>query len=80
MLLSLSRAGNTARAFGAHRPARALSSRAAQVLASFDIKHGLAVPGVYNGEWLGSGEPLVSVCPATGEELARVASVRAQVS
>ena len=34
------------------------------------------LPGVYDGEWKGSGEVFQSVCPATGEVLANVKSVR----
>jgi aldehyde dehydrogenase family 7 member A1 len=33
------------------------------------------LPGVYDGEWKGSGEAFQSVCPATGEVLAHVKSV-----
>ncbi|KAH9996296.1 Aldehyde/histidinol dehydrogenase [Russula vinacea] len=32
------------------------------------------LPGVYDGEWKGSGEVFQSVCPATGEVLANVKS------
>ncbi len=34
------------------------------------------LPGVYDGEWKGSGDILRSVCPTTGEVLAHVKSVR----
>ena len=34
------------------------------------------LPGVYDGEWKGSGDILQSVCPTTGEVLAHVKSVR----
>ena len=34
-----------------------------------------SVPGVFDGEWYGSGEELVSKCPATGEVLAKVRGV-----
>lgn len=34
------------------------------------------LPGVYDGEWKGSGEILQSICPTTGEVLAHVKSVR----
>ncbi|KZV95976.1 NAD-aldehyde dehydrogenase [Exidia glandulosa HHB12029] len=54
--------------------ARRLSTRASQVLSSLGINHAEPVPGVYDGQWRGSGEHLLSVCPATGEELARVVS------
>ena len=33
------------------------------------------LPGVYDGEWKGSGEVFQSLCPATGEVLAHVKSV-----
>lgn len=33
---------------------------------------------MYDGEWGGSGDILESVCPTTGEVLARVQSVRSQ--
>lgn len=56
--------------------ARALSSRASAVLGALDIPADSEVPGVYDGAWAGSGEVLESVCPATGEVLARVKSVR----
>lgn len=36
------------------------------------------LPGVYDGEWKGSGEVFQSVCPATGEVLAHVKSVSLQ--
>jgi aldehyde dehydrogenase family 7 protein A1 len=34
------------------------------------------LPGVYDGEWKGSGDILQSICPTTGEVLAHVKSVR----
>jgi aldehyde dehydrogenase family 7 protein A1 len=34
----------------------------------------IELPGVYDGEWKGSGEVFQSVCPATGEVLANVNS------
>ncbi len=55
---------------------RLLSTRASRILSSLDIPTtSTEVPGVYDGEWKGSGEILTSVCPTTGEELARVKSV-----
>lgn len=56
---------------------RCLSSRASAILSSLDIPtSGKAeLPGVFNGTWGGSGEPLKSVCPSTGETLAYVATV-----
>lgn len=61
-----------ARVRGAHVLARALSSRASAVLGALDIPTTDAVPGVYDGAWAGSGELFESVCPTTGEVLARV--------
>ncbi|GJE93404.1 NAD-aldehyde dehydrogenase [Phanerochaete sordida] len=61
-----------ARARSAHVRARGLSSRASAVLGALDIPTAQEVPGVYDGTWAGSGEVLESVCPATGEVLARV--------
>lgn len=55
--------------------ARALSTRASTVLSAVGIPADSELPGVYHGEWVGSGDVLESVCPATGEVLARVRSV-----
>ncbi|CAE6492884.1 unnamed protein product [Rhizoctonia solani] len=50
-----------------------LSTRATKILSALDIAtDGKEVHGVYDGKWGGSGEPLVSVCPSTGETLAKV--------
>lgn len=55
---------------------RRLSSRATAVLSALDIPTTtVELPGVYDGEWKGSGEVFESVCPATGEVLARIKSV-----
>jgi aldehyde dehydrogenase family 7 protein A1 len=51
-----------------------LSTRASTILSSLDIPTTGEIPGVYNGSWGGSGDILPSICPATGEELARVVS------
>ncbi|KAK0447080.1 NAD-aldehyde dehydrogenase, partial [Armillaria borealis] len=52
-----------------------LSTRASRILSSLDIPTtSTEVPGVYDGEWKGSSEILTSVCPTTGEVLARVKS------
>ena len=57
--------------------ARHLSSRASSVLDALDIPTTpTELPGVYDGEWKGSGDILRSVCPTTGEVLAHVKSVR----
>jgi aldehyde dehydrogenase family 7 protein A1 len=55
---------------------RNLSARASTVLGALDIPITTEVPGVYDGSWGGSGDILESVCPTTGEVLARVHSVR----
>ena len=56
---------------------RRLSSRASSVLGALDIPTTpTELPGVYDGEWKGSGDILRSVCPTTGEVLAHVKSVR----
>lgn len=55
---------------------RALSSRASAILTSLNIPTSGEIPGVYDGAWGGSGEPLVSKCPSTGETLAKVSTVR----
>lgn len=57
------------------RLARPLSSRASTILASLDISTSQDVPGVYDGQWGGTGDVYESVCPTTGETLARIHSV-----
>lgn len=57
--------------------ARALSTRASTVLSAAGIPADSELPGVYHGEWVGSGDILESVCPTTGEVLAHVRSVSA---
>ncbi|KAG8753427.1 hypothetical protein FRC11_007441 [Ceratobasidium sp. 423] len=50
-----------------------LSTLVAKILSALDIPtDGKEVHGVYDGKWRGSGKPLVSVCPSTGETLAKV--------
>ncbi|KAJ7704312.1 NAD-aldehyde dehydrogenase [Mycena rosella] len=51
---------------------RSLSSRAANILSALDIPTTGEVCGVYDGEWKGTGDLVSSVCPTTGEILARV--------
>ncbi|KAJ7248568.1 NAD-aldehyde dehydrogenase [Mycena haematopus] len=51
---------------------RLLSTRAADVLTALDIPTTGPVYGVYDGEWKGSGDLVSSLCPTTGEVLARV--------
>lgn len=55
---------------------RNLSARASTILGALDIPFTTEVPGVYDGRWGGTGDILESVCPTTGEILARVQSVR----
>ncbi|KAF7319415.1 NAD-aldehyde dehydrogenase [Mycena chlorophos] len=51
---------------------RSLSSRAANILSALDIPTTGDVNGVYDGEWKGAGDVVESICPSTGEVLARV--------
>ncbi|KAG6380151.1 Aldehyde/histidinol dehydrogenase [Boletus reticuloceps] len=53
---------------------RNLSARASTILSALDIPIATDVPGVYDGTWRGNGDILESVCPTTGEVLARVQS------
>ena len=46
------------------------------MLSALDLPTTGEIPGVYDGTWGGSGEVYESVCPTTGEVLARVHSVR----
>lgn len=64
-----------ARVRNVHVLSRALTSRAATVLNALDISTTKEIPGVYDGSWTGTGEVLESVCPTTGEVLARVQGV-----
>ncbi|KAG5639746.1 hypothetical protein H0H81_000026 [Sphagnurus paluster] len=54
--------------------ARHLSSRASAILSSLDISTTEEISGVYDGQWRGSGDIYSSICPTTGETLARVKS------
>ena len=65
-------------ALGSPATHRGLSVRVSEILSSLGIptSENQVVKGVYDGEWGGTGEPLVSTCPATGEMLARVSTVR----
>jgi hypothetical protein len=54
---------------------RGLSSRASAVLSSLDISTSTELSGVYDGTWKGTGDILESICPTTGEVIARVKSV-----
>ena len=54
---------------------RALGTRASTILQALDIPANEELPGVYDGSWKGSGDVLESVCPTTGEVIAKVRSV-----
>ncbi|KAI0299436.1 NAD-aldehyde dehydrogenase [Multifurca ochricompacta] len=61
--------------FSVTQLSRRLSSRASAVLGALDIPTTLTeLPGVYDGDWKGSGEVFQSICPTTGEVLANVKS------
>ncbi|KAF8830304.1 hypothetical protein HHX47_DHR2000699 [Lentinula edodes] len=51
---------------------RRLSSRASGILSALNIPLNKELSGVYDGQWKGSGEVIESVCPTTGEVLARI--------
>ncbi|KAF9233895.1 NAD-aldehyde dehydrogenase [Melanogaster broomeanus] len=53
---------------------RSLSTRASSILNALDIPLTSEIPGVYDGQWGGSGDILESLCPTTGEVLAHVKS------
>ncbi|KIK68352.1 hypothetical protein GYMLUDRAFT_256092 [Collybiopsis luxurians FD-317 M1] len=56
----------------AHLNRRLLSTRASGILSALDIPSNKEINGVYDGQWKGSGEVIESVCPSTGEILARI--------
>ncbi|KAF8062252.1 NAD-aldehyde dehydrogenase [Lyophyllum atratum] len=58
--------------------ARSLSSRASAILSSLSINATEEIPGVYDGQWRGSGDITTSVCPTTGETLGRVRTATPQ--
>ncbi|KAH0578514.1 hypothetical protein H2248_003655 [Termitomyces sp. 'cryptogamus'] len=53
---------------------RRLSTRASAILSSLDLATTEEIAGVYDGQWRGSGDIFSTVCPTTGETLARVRS------
>ncbi|CCL99068.1 uncharacterized protein FIBRA_01080 [Fibroporia radiculosa] len=55
-----------------------LSTRASAILSALEISADTELAGVYHGEWTGTGDILESVCPTTGEVLARVRSASPQ--
>ena len=56
----------------AKRLTRVLSTRASAILSSVGIPTTGEIPGVYDGQWKGSGDLFSSICPTTGETLATV--------
>ncbi|RDB23697.1 Alpha-aminoadipic semialdehyde dehydrogenase [Hypsizygus marmoreus] len=58
--------------------ARGLSTRASTILSALDISTTEELLGVYDGQWKGSGDIFTSVCPTTGETLARVKTATPQ--
>lgn len=61
------------------RQRRSLSNRASSILSPLGISITEDVPGVYDGDsWKGSGDIISSICPTTGEVLARVKTVSAR--
>ena len=75
--MSLARA-KLASKFISRRYTRQLSIRAATVLSAVDLPvSGEEIPGLYDGQWRGTGDVVKSVCPTTGEVLASVTTVRA---
>ncbi|KAJ3786065.1 succinate-semialdehyde dehydrogenase [Lentinula aff. detonsa] len=65
-------AKRAARATTHLRLKRGLSSRASGILSALNIPTNQEISGVYDGQWKGSGEVVESVCPTTGEILARI--------
>jgi len=66
--------------FISRRYARQLSLRAAAVLSAVDLPiSGEEIPGLYDGQWRGTGDAVKSICPTTGEVLASVTTVRATI-
>jgi hypothetical protein len=54
---------------------RGLSTRASRVLSALDLPVDTVIPGVYDGQWKGSGQVVESKCPATGEVIGRIRTV-----
>ncbi|KAG6829912.1 hypothetical protein H0H92_002935 [Tricholoma furcatifolium] len=64
---------------GKAHASRSLSTRASAILSSLDITTSSEeIAGVYDGQWRGSGDIFSSVCPTTGEILARVKTASPQ--
>ena len=45
------------------------------MLSALDLPIDSVIPGVYDGQWKGSGEVVESKCPATGEVIGRIRTV-----
>ncbi|KAL7422682.1 hypothetical protein Q5752_001973 [Cryptotrichosporon argae] len=81
MLAAISRATRISSHFLAHGHVhtRQLSSRVGAVLSALGLPGpDQVIPGVYDGQWGGRGEELVSKCPATGEVIGRVKAATAE--
>ena len=63
-------AGSSASAIRRH-----LSTRASRVLSALSLPTEGPIPGVYDGQWRGSGPIVESKCPATGEVIGRIRTV-----
>ncbi|EEB97705.1 hypothetical protein MPER_02924, partial [Moniliophthora perniciosa FA553] len=59
-------------AFRKHYLNRNISTRASGILSALNIPTTGEIHGVFDGQWKGSGEVMQSLCPTTGEVLARV--------
>lgn len=68
----------TVSSFGSAYLTRQLSTRATPILSSLGISTTNEISGVYDGRWRGSGDVISSVCPTTGEILARVKTATPQ--
>lgn len=55
--------------------ARLLSTRASRVLSALSLPTDEPIPGVFDGQWGGSGVEVETKCPATGEVLGRIKTV-----
>ncbi|KAG8821189.1 hypothetical protein FRB91_011405 [Serendipita sp. 411] len=70
MYLRLARPLRNSRSFS-----RALSTRASNILSSLGLESKGVLPGVYDGrQWAGTGTPVKSKCPTTGEHLVDVST------
>jgi hypothetical protein len=73
-LLPLARPAH--RVLSTQHATRSLSARASRVLSALDLPtDGSLIPGMYDGQWGGSGAVQKSTCPATGEVIGHVQTV-----